>query len=132
MSSSQDGPTKFANAGEVLIHQTSLPFIVDEPVVRSLIAESSNIFFNLQSKKPKSADTYLQTSKIYRSAIRSCLNKLQDVLNQSTDIEDVKKYENYVTIFYSIECVWHLCEFLLIDKHSSICCVPNLLEWVRV
>lgn len=113
------------------MHQTAQPFLIDEPVIRSLIAESSNIFFNLQSKKPKSTEAFLQTSKTYRCAIRSCLNKLQEVLNESTDIEDVKKYENYVTIFYSIECVWHLCEFLLIDKHSSVCCVPNLLAWVK-
>lgn len=94
------------------------------------MAESSNIFHNLQSVKEKSNEIYLQTSKVYRSAIRSTLNKLQDAVgDDETTPEDVKKYENFITIFYSIECLWHLCEFLLIDR-STISVVPNLLEWV--
>lgn len=114
------------------IFQVSESFILDDEIVRSLVAESSNIFHNLQVVKESSNDVYFQTSKVYRSAIRSTLNKLQEVLgDEETDMEDIKKYENFVTIFYSIECLWHLCEFLLIDR-STISVVPNLLEWVKI
>lgn len=39
--------------------------------------------------------------------------------------------ENNITIFYSVECVWHLCEILLIDRPPSNVVVPQLLEWIR-
>jgi nuclear pore complex protein Nup85 len=115
----------------VNIFHISENFILDDEIVRSLVAESSNIFHNLQVVKEKSNDLYLQTSKVYRSAIRSTLNKLQEAIgDEEADSEAVKKYENFITIFYSIECLWHLCEFLLIDR-STISVVPNLLEWVK-
>jgi nuclear pore complex protein Nup85 len=99
-------------------------------MVRSLVAESSSIFYNLQTFKDKSNDVFLQTSRIYRSAIRSTLNKLEEAaLYDGADEEEVQKYESFITIFYSIECLWHLCEFLLIDR-STNSIVPNLLEWV--
>lgn len=69
---------------------------------------------------------YLRTSRAYRSAIRATLNKLQEAAAES---DQAGQYENFITIFYSIECLWHLCEFLLID-HSTVTVVPNLLEWV--
>jgi nuclear pore complex protein Nup85 len=106
-------------------------FILDDEIVRSLVAESCTVFYNFQVLKEKSSDIFLQTSRIYRSAIRSALNKLQDaVTEEGISPEDVKKYENFITILYSIECLWHLIEFLLIDR-STTSIVPNLLEWVR-
>lgn len=115
------------------MHHLSQYFILDDPILRSLVAESSTIFQKLQSVKEKAtADVYLQSSRTYRSAIRSCLNKLQDeISNEPSGSSIIKQYENYVTIFYSIECMWHLCEFLLIDRHSTISVVPNLLEWTK-
>lgn len=95
------------------------------------MAEASNIFHNLQVVKEKTNDIFLQASKIYRSAIRSTLNKLEEAVgDDETSPDDVRKYESFITIFYSIECLWHLCEFLLIDR-STVSIVPNLLEWVN-
>lgn len=102
-----------------VIHVTQ-SFVLDELVVRGLVSESSNIFYSLQTAKEKSSDIYLRTSRAYRSAVRSTINKLQ---------EDEEKYGDFISIFYSIECLWHLCEFLLID-HSTSSVVPNLIEWV--
>lgn len=127
---SKDTPSKFANTDPANIFHISENFILDDEIVRSLVAESSSIFYNLQTYKDKSNDVFLQTSRIYRSAIRSTLNKLEEAaLYDGADEEEVQKYENYITIFYSIECLWHLCEFLLIDR-STNSIVPNLLEWV--
>lgn len=126
----KDLPSKYANTDPVNIFHVSENFILNDEIVRSLVAEGSNIFHNLQIVKEKTNDVFLQASKIYRSAIRSTLNKLEEAIaDDENDTEDVKKYESYITIFYSIECLWHLCEFLLIDR-STISVVPNLLEWV--
>lgn len=129
--SSKDVPSKHANTDPVNVFHISENFILFNEIVRSLVAESSSIFYNLQVVKEKSNDIYLQTSKVYRSAIRSTLNKLQEAIgdDETNQEDEVKKYENFITIFYSIECLWHLCEFLLIDR-STISTVPNLLEWV--
>lgn len=129
ISSTKDVPSKYANTEDVNVIHVSENFVLDDEILRSLVAESCNIFYNLQSVRDKSNDVFLQTSRIYRSAIRSALNKLQEAIIDDTDGSNVKKYESYITIFYSIECLWHLCEFLLIDR-STLSVVPNLLEWV--
>lgn len=128
VSSSRDAASKHSNTSEVNVFHVSQAFALDNSTVRSLVTESSNIFYNLQTAKDKSNDIFLRTSRAYRSAIRTTLNKLQEAID-ATSPEDVRKYENFVTIFYSIECLWHLCEFLLID-HTTMSVVPNLLEWV--
>lgn len=51
-------------------------------------------------------------------------------MNEENDDEKTK-YENYITIFYNIECVWHICEILLIDPAPSNIIVQQLLEWIR-
>jgi nuclear pore complex protein Nup85 len=132
ISSSRDVPSKHANTSDVNVFHVSQAFALDDSIVRSLVSESSNIFYNLQTAKDKSNDIFLRTSRAYRSAIRTTLNKLQEAIEDVdvTSLDDVRKYENFVTIFYSIECLWHLCEFLLID-HSTMSVVPNLLEWVN-
>lgn len=131
VSSSRDAPSKHANTSEINVFHVSQAFALDDSIVRSLVSESSNIFHNIQIAKDKSSDIFLRTSRAYRSAIRTTLNKLQEAIEEVgvDSPEDVRKYENFVTIFYSIECLWHLCEFLLID-HSTLSVVPNLLEWV--
>ncbi|CRK94771.1 CLUMA_CG008265, isoform A [Clunio marinus] len=131
LSTSRDVPTKFANTSEVNVFHISQAFALDDSVLRGLVSESSSIFYNLQTAKDKTSEFYLHTSRSYRSAIRATLNKLREAIDdEDSNSDDVKKYENFVTIFYSIECSWHLCEFLLIDS-SSISTVPNLLEWTK-
>lgn len=133
ISSSRDAPSKYANTNTpVNVFQVSQSFILDDTIVRSLVSEASNIFYNLQTTKDTSNDIHLRTSRAYRSAIRTTLNKLQEAASEDdVTLEEVGKYENFITIFYSIECLWHLCEFLLID-HSTMSVVPNLLEWVSL
>lgn len=97
------------------------------------MAEANSIFINLQRDvKQSSNPDYSKISRTYRSIVRACSEKLQDTLAKE-DIDDDKRfaYENYITIFYSVECVWHLCEILLIDAAPSHIVVPQLLDWIR-
>lgn len=133
-SSTKDKPSQWANSGPINIHHLETRFIFDEPIVRSLVTEANSIFKSVQelSKKETRPD-YLTMSRTYRSTVRACLEKLQDSLSMPDDYDDKPKgvIENYITIFYSVECVWHLCEILLIDRVPSNIIVPQLLEWTR-
>ncbi|XP_055531469.1 nuclear pore complex protein Nup75 [Wyeomyia smithii] len=122
-----------ANTLPVNVHHLTSNFILDEPILRSLVSECSNVFLNLQLVKnstPAASIDYLKISRSYRSAIRACLEKLQDLLT-TTKLRDPEQYQNYVTIFYSVECIWHLVEILIIDASSVNAVVANLLDWVR-
>lgn len=82
---------------------------------------------------------YLKLSRTYRSTVRACLEKLQETLatgdedGNELSIDSSKRtaVENNITIFYSVECIWHLCEILLIDRSPVIVVVPQLLDWIR-
>lgn len=116
----------------VNIHNFTPDFILEDQILRPLIAEASSIFYTLQMATSEFAsDINLQISKQYRSVIRACLNKLQDSLGEAINEPEVRKLETHITIFYSIEYLWQLIELLLIDKHSTISVVPNLLDWVK-
>jgi nuclear pore complex protein Nup85 len=129
-SATEDAPSKFADSAEVNVFHVSQSFILDDPIVKTLISESNSIFYNLQKLKKRSNDCYLMTSRAYRSAIRTMLNKLQEKIEDDEQLGlDVAKYENFVTIFYSVECLWHLVEILLIDQVSPSI-VSGLIEWV--
>lgn len=99
------------------------------------MAEASTIFKTVQEiSKQESRPDYLKISRTYRSTVRACLEKLNDSLDeigQTDRTEDQGVIGNYITIFYSVECVWHLCEILLIDPAPSNIVVPQLLNWVR-
>lgn len=130
--SSKDTPSQFIDSGSMNIHHLETEFIFNDPILRSLLAETNSIFINLQRDAKSSNPDYSKISRTYRSIIRACLEKLQDTLAKD-DIDDDKRliYENYITIFYSVECVWHLCEILLIDAAPSNIVVPQLLDWIR-
>lgn len=134
-SSLKDTPTEFANSGPVNVYHLKTNFIFNDPILRSLIAESNSVFLNIQqAAKQQNAQQnrpdYLKFSRTYRSIVRACLENLQNKRKSSTDT-DKSEYENYITIFYSVECVWHLCEILLVDPAPMNFVVPHLLEWVR-
>lgn len=104
---------------------------------------------------------YIKISRTYRSIVRACLEKLQEAVTQTEDssltsndrdrgdnkdvvgIESEKKvdkeigdeeklkYNHYISIFYSIECIWHLSEILYLDPSPMNLVVMQLLEWVR-
>jgi nuclear pore complex protein Nup85 len=133
LSSAQDTPTKFVNLAVqsgVTIHDLSVESILEDHT--SLVNESASIFCNLQSiKSSASASEFMKISQNYRAVLRACLEKIRDQLDSDEGGDlDVEKYQHFVTVFYSIECVWHLCELLLIDGTSGAV-VPKLLEWVK-
>lgn len=101
--------------------------------MRSLIAEANSTFVALQAlKKRGSKSDYTKISRTYRSIIRACLEKLQDEVATHMDSTDKQaEYQNYISIFYSIECVWHLSEILFLDQTPSNVVVPQLLDWIR-
>ncbi|XP_055612851.1 nuclear pore complex protein Nup75 isoform X2 [Uranotaenia lowii] len=121
------------NTSAVKVFHLTSNFILDEPILRSLVTECSHVFLNLQlvrNSNVAGAIDYLKISRTYRSAIRACLEKLQNLIT-STELPNAEQYQNYVTIFYSVECIWHLVEILIVNSNSVNAVVPNLLEWVR-
>jgi nuclear pore complex protein Nup85 len=131
LSTAQDTPSKFVNLAAqngVAVHHLSVESILEDHT--SLVNESASIFCNLQSIKSNAPTTeFVKTSQNYRAVLRACLEKIRDQLDEEGDL-DVERLQHFVTVFYSIECVWHLCELLLIDGTSSAV-VPKLLEWVK-
>lgn len=114
----------------VIIHHLKTKFIYDEPILRGLLAESNSIFQELQQQQSKTNSPrpeYLKISQTYRSIIRGCLQKLQKEMENDAN----HLYQDFITIFYSIECLWHLCEIFLIDSVPSNFAVPHLIDWIR-
>lgn len=82
----------------------------------------------------KNSDNQIELLKIsrqYRSIVRACLVNLQEALSKEEDGVEKNNIQSYITIFYSVECVWHLCEILFIDNIPGDVVLPFLLEWVR-
>lgn len=100
-------------------------FIFDDPILREFLAEANSIFQDVQSNSNATQKDFLKKSHAYRSILRGCLEKLQKEIHIDPD------YNDYVTIFYSIECIWHLCEIFLIDPLPSNHPVPHLIDWIR-
>lgn len=132
-STTQDRPTEYFDKFNVNIYHLQPNFIFDEPILRSLLAEANSTFITLQElKKSANKSGYLKISRTYRSIIRACLEKLQEAESRHLEQSDESsRFQNYVTIFYSIECVWHLCEIFFIDVSPSNLVVPQLLDWIR-
>ncbi|XP_011200003.2 nuclear pore complex protein Nup75 [Bactrocera dorsalis] len=134
-SNTRDAPTESAGKDDVLIHMLQPEFVFDDPILRSLVAEANSTFVALQElKKRGSKAEYMKISRTYRSIIRACLEKLQDAIASAEEAEDADaqaKYQQYISIFYSIECVWHLSEILFLDPTPSNAVVPQLLDWIR-
>lgn len=134
-SNTRDAPTESAGKDDVLIHMLQPEFVFDDPILRSLVAEANSTFVALQElKKRGSKADYMKISRTYRSIIRACLEKLQDAMASAEEAEDAEsqaKYQQYISIFYSIECVWHLSEILFLDATPSNAVVPQLLDWIR-
>lgn len=115
------------------IRQEVLLFI---PILRKLVNESNGTYLSLQkvAESAKTSDNpveFLKLSRQYRSIIRVCIESLQEAAEKETDGLEKNALLSYITIFYSIECVWHLCEILYIDNIPGDVVLPFLLEWVR-
>jgi len=57
----------------------------------------------------------LKHSKQYRSILRACVENLQEILPKEPLSEEKTILENFLTIFYQVECIWHLTEILYVD-----------------
>ncbi|KOB75200.1 Nucleoporin NUP85 [Operophtera brumata] len=115
------------------IHREILLF---HPILRRLVNESNGTFLAIQkaAEAAKSSDNhveFLKLSRQYRSIIRVCIESLQEASQKTTDGIEKNNLLAYVTIFYSIECIWHLCEILHVDNIPGDIVLPFLLEWVR-
>lgn len=132
-STTKDRVSDFASQNEVNIFHLTTEFIFEEPILRCLIAEANGVYLAVQDLKRQGTQSdYVKISRTYRSIIRACLEKLEEeISNEEISEEDKTRFQNYITIFYSIECVWHLCEILYIDTAPSNIVVPQLLEWTR-
>ncbi|KAB0793485.1 hypothetical protein PPYR_13105 [Photinus pyralis] len=108
--------------------------VLFEPILRKLVNEANGIFLSVQelmgSNVPDYKSELLKLSRQYRSIIRACLENLQEetVRAKATYKEEL---QNYITIFYSVECIWHLCEILFVENIPGGIVLPHLLEWVR-
>lgn len=93
--------------------------ILFEPILRKLVNEANGIFLNVQNLVSVNnldfKSELLKLSRQYRSIIRACLENLQDDLMQAKSKEK-EVLQNYITIFYSVECIWHLSEILFIEN----------------
>ncbi|CAH2236491.1 jg21251 [Pararge aegeria aegeria] len=106
------------------------------PILRRLVNEANGTFLSVRkvSETSKNSDNqveFLKLSRQYRSIIRVCIESLQEAGEKEEDGVTRNDLLSYITIFYSIECIWHLCEILFIDIIPGDVVLPFLLEWVR-
>ena len=106
------------------------------PVLRKLVNESNGTYLSLQkaAEAAKISDNqveFLKLSRQFRSILRVCIENLQETVSKEEDGLEKNNLLSYITIFYSIECIWHLCEILYIDNVPGDIVLPYLLEWVR-
>jgi len=67
----------------------------------------------------------LKHSKQYRSILRACVENLQEILPKESLSEEKTILENFLTIFYQVECIWHLTEILYVDV------IPGRLTYIN-
>ena len=101
------------------VHFLRPEVILFSPSLRKLVNESNGVFLAIQKlhSVPVASDLrpeMLKYSKQYRSILRACVEELQDLAEKCTE-EKKSIYENFQTIFYNVECVWHLTEILYVD-----------------
>ncbi|XP_011312196.1 nuclear pore complex protein Nup85 [Fopius arisanus] len=119
---------------EARIHLLRQEVILFHPTLRKLVNESNGVFVSIRNiKKTKANEArpeLVKYSKHYRSILRACVESLQDTAAKTmSDTKDL--LENFLTIFYNVECVWHLTEILYIDTIPGDVVLPQLMEWVR-
>nr|CAH7742098.1 unnamed protein product [Callosobruchus chinensis] len=130
-----DIPSHFASTIPSSIFHLRQEVILFHPILRKLVNESCGVFLAVQNLMVnKNAAEYkvelFKMSRQYRSIIRACLENLQDDLNKAEEYEK-EQLQNYITIFYSVECIWHLCEILFVDIIPGNLILSQLLEWIR-
>lgn len=112
-----DTKSQFAPC-DARIHFLRPEVILFSPLLRKLVNESNGVFLSVQKIKSSSGDRrpeLLKHSKQYRSILRACVENLQDILPKESLSEMKITLENFLTIFYQVECIWHLTEILYVD-----------------
>ncbi|KAL2717185.1 nuclear pore complex protein Nup85 [Vespula squamosa] len=118
----------------IKIHILRPEVILFSPPLRKLVNESNGVFLSIYKIKSSSSGDIcpelLKHSKQYRSILRACVEGLQDIAEKSLS-ENKIIIENFLTIFYNVECVWHLTEILYVDNIPGNVILPCLLEWIQ-
>lgn len=130
----KDIPSHFASNSPSAVFHLRQDVILFHPILRKLVNESNGVFIALQTlMKNKKADQKMELFKLsiqYRSIIRACLENLQEEIVKA-DNSDKEELQSFVTIFYSIECLWHICEILFVNSIPGNLILPELLKWIR-
>lgn len=109
-STTEDSPSSVAPC-KIKVHFLSPEINLFFPPLRKLVNESSGVFLSVQKirelTQSDSRPEMLRFSKRYRSAVKACAEELQDLMEKAPQ-EQRSMYRNFFTIFYNIECVWHL------------------------
>jgi nuclear pore complex protein Nup85 len=132
LTSRVDKSSHFAPADASVFHLRP-DIILFKPILRKLVNEANGTFLTVQNLMTSDADhkpELLKLSRQYRSIIRACLEDLQDEVTRA-DGDHREELQNYITIFYSVECIWHLCEILFVDAVPGNIVLPHLLDWIR-
>ncbi|XP_050297593.1 nuclear pore complex protein Nup85 [Anthonomus grandis grandis] len=132
----KDAPSPFASDKPSSIFNIRRDVILFHAILRKLVNESNGTFLGFQafiSTKPTDLKPEIvKVSRQYRSIIRACLENLQDEVTKThITAKEREELHSYITIFYSIECIWHICEILFIDMMPGNVVLPRLLDWVR-
>lgn len=131
--SSKDTKSSFAPC-DAKVHILRPEVILFSAPLRKLVNESNGVFLSIQKIKSSTSGDIrpelLKHSKQYRSILRACVESLQDMSEKSLP-EKKSLLENFLTIFYQVECVWHLTEILYVDVIPGDVVLPQLLEWIR-
>ncbi|KAK2583314.1 hypothetical protein KPH14_009316 [Odynerus spinipes] len=130
----KDTKSNITTTPNIKVHFLRPEVILFSPPLRKLVNESNGVFLSICKIKSSSSGDIrpelLKHSKQYRSILRACVESLQDIAENSPP-ENKVTIENFLTIFYNIECVWHLTEILYIDNIPGDVILPRLLEWIQ-
>uniref|UniRef100_A0A182JNV6 Nuclear pore complex protein Nup85 n=1 Tax=Anopheles christyi TaxID=43041 RepID=A0A182JNV6_9DIPT len=120
------------------INLVGADLIFEDATIRPMITEGCRVFYGLQRLRyglvegPSKPIDYVKISQKYRTILRKSLERMNmRVRELSENDPSLDAYRNLISLFYSIECTWHLLEFLVIDSNSSGAIVSSLLEWIR-
>lgn len=115
--SKNDKPSPFAPT-TAKVFSVRPEVILFHPELQKLINEANGTFLSAQNiVAARQADLKPELVKLslqYRSIIRACLESLQEQAAKAKG-DEAEELQNYITIFYSVECIWHLCEILFVD-----------------
>uniref|UniRef100_A0A8W7P618 Nuclear pore complex protein Nup85 n=1 Tax=Anopheles coluzzii TaxID=1518534 RepID=A0A8W7P618_ANOCL len=134
----RNSPPTQGDGLSVDINLVGADLIFDDATIRPMITEACRVFYGLQRLRYGLAEgsnkpiDYVKISQKYRSILRKSLEKMNLRVQELPENDPaLEAYRNLISLFYSIECTWHLLEFLVIDSNSSGAIVSSLLEWIR-